>query len=57
VNRLWDRFWLWLFRDIGPEPMAWVRFEMPLRALKRDLGECLAPSIERLMITITEEEG
>lgn len=57
MNRLWDRFWLWLFRDIGPEPMAWVRFEMPLRALKRDLGECLAPSIERLMITITEEEG
>ena len=54
MNDLWNRFWLWLFRDLCPEPRPWAKLEITMETLKTELGECLAPTMEQLSITITD---
>jgi len=54
MNDLWNRFWLWLFRDLCPEPRPWAKVEITMETLKTELGECLAPTMEQLSITITD---
>ena len=50
MSELWDRFWLWLFRDLMPPPDPLLAHRVTLQEVCRQFGEVLAPTMAEVAV-------
>ena len=51
MSELWDRFWLWLFRDLMPPPDPLLSYRVVLQEVCRRFGEALGPTMAEVAVT------
>ena len=50
MNKLWNRYWLWLFRDLMPPPDPLLAYRVTLQEVCRQFGEVLVPTMAEVAI-------
>jgi len=45
MNTLWDRFWLWLFRDLMPPENPLLPYKVVMQELTRQFSDVMRPTM------------